>query len=209
MITQTNCTGSGLLVVLSGPSGVGKDTVIKKILEKAPRLRLSVSTTTRVPRKGEVHGRDYYFVSKDKFQNMVRNFEFLEYAQYCGNYYGTSVSEVSDITQQGNDVILEIEVQGGAQVKEKVKDAVGIFICPPSISSLRDRIAKRGLDSDEAVALRVQEAYNELTQSCKYDYIVVNDFVDRCADNIIKIIDSEHMKTKNMQYIIDGVLKNE
>lgn len=199
----------GLLIVISGPSGVGKDTIINKLINKHHKLKLSVSSTTRTPRQGEVHGKDYYFIREEKFLEMVSNSEFLEYAKYCGNFYGTPISNVSEMLSEGNDVILEIEVQGGAQIKKRCPDAVSIFIYPPSIKSLENRITGRGLDSEEVIKGRINESKKELMAANEYDYIVVNDSITICVDNIIKIIQSEHMKAKRMKYIIDEVLKNE
>lgn len=204
-----NLNEKGLLIVISGPSGVGKDTILNKLITKNAKLKLSISSTTRNPRQGEIHGKDYYFIKEEDFLGMVSNNEFLEYAKYCGNFYGTPSSGVLDMLSEGNDVILEIEVQGGAQIKKKYIDAVSIFIYPPSIESLSDRITCRGLDSEEVIKCRINEAKKELKAASEYDYIVINESIDVCTDNIVKIIQSEHMKSKRMKYIIDEVFKDE
>ena len=145
---------TGMLIVLSGPSGVGKDSVLKLILKERKDLRLSISYTTRLPRSGEVDGVDYHFVSKQEFEKLIDNGEMLEYATYCGNYYGTRSFEIDKELESGNSVILEIEVQGARQVIKKRKDAVSIFIVPSSVEELKNRLIGRGLDSEEIIKLR-------------------------------------------------------
>lgn len=197
----------GILIVLSGPSGAGKDTVLGKLLENRNDIDLSVSYTTRTPRSGEINGKDYHFVDKDIFQKAINDGEMLEYACYCGNYYGTPRFEVEKNLESGRSVILEIEVQGAEQVIKKCPEAVSIFIVPPSIEELKKRLKNRASDSEEAVRLRVSEAEKEISLAEHYKYIVVNDDVELCADNISKIIDSEYMKSSRMGYIIKEVLK--
>lgn len=197
----------GMLIVLSGPSGAGKDTVLGKLLENRNDIDLSVSYTTRTPRSGEINGKDYHFVDKDIFQKAINDGEMLEYACYCGNYYGTPRFEVEKNLESGRSVILEIEVQGAEQVIKKCPEAVSIFIVPPSIEELKKRLKNRASDSEEAVRLRVSEAEKEISLAEHYKYIVVNDDVELCADNISKIIDSEYMKSSRMGYIIKEVLK--
>lgn len=199
----------GLLIVLSGPSGTGKDTVIRKLLSRKPDLALSISFTTRKPRKGEVNGKDYWFVSKNEFTEMVENGSMLEYAEYCGNYYGTPCLKVKELIEKGIDVILEIEVNGGVQVRKKCPDAASIFILPPSVRDLALRLGGRGLDSLADIQKRLVKAEKEIKMCDQYDYAVVNDSLDKCVDNIIKIIDSEHMRVKRRSHIIKEVLKNE
>ncbi len=197
----------GMLIVLSGPSGAGKDTVLGKLLENRNDIDLSVSYTTRTPRSGEINGKDYHFVDKDIFQKAINDGEMLEYACYCGNYYGTPRFEVEKNLESGRSVILEIEVQGAEQVIKKCPEAVSVFIVPPSIEELKKRLKNRASDSEEAVRLRVSEAEKEISLAEHYKYIVVNDDVELCADNISKIIDSEYMKSSRMGYIIKEVLK--
>ena len=198
---------TGMLIVLSGPSGVGKDSVLKLILKERKDLRLSISYTTRSPRKGEVNGIDYHFVSKEEFQKLIDDGEMLEYATYCGNYYGTRSFEIDKELKNGNSVILEIEVQGAEQVIKKRKDAVSVFIVPSSVNELKNRLIGRGLDSEEIINDRVLVAEKEMLSAVNYDYIVVNDKLPICAEDICKIIDSEYMKSSRSGYIIDEVLK--
>ncbi len=197
----------GMLIVLSGPSGVGKDSVLKLILKGRSDLKLSISYTTRLPRQGEINGVDYHFVSKEEFEKLINNGEMLEYATYCGNYYGTRSFEIDEELAKGNSVILEIEVQGAEQVIKKRKDAVSIFIALSSIKELKKRLIGRGLDSRETINNRILAAEKEVELAVNYDYIVVNDELAVCAEDICKIIDSEYMKSSRAGYIIDEVLK--
>lgn len=198
---------TGMLIVFSGPSGVGKDSVLKLILKERKDLRLSISYTTRLPRSGEVDGVDYHFVSKQEFEKLIDNGEMLEYATYCGNYYGTRSFEIDKELESGNSVILEIEVQGARQVIKKRKDAVSIFIVPSSVEELKNRLIGRGLDSEEIIKNRILVAEKEILSATDYNYIVVNDKLSVCAEDISKIIDSEYMKSSRSGYIIDEVLK--
>lgn len=187
----------GLLIVLSGPSGVGKGTVRQALFERPDHnLVFSVSMTTREPREGEVDGREYYFVTKEEFEKNIAEGKMLEYANFVGNYYGTPLDAVNRELNAGNEVVLEIEVQGALQVRDKCKDAIFIFIAPPSIDALYMRLRKRGTDSEEIIRQRVEKAQKEITLAYKYDYIVVNDDVDNAADKIMAIIRAEHAKTE-------------
>ena len=187
----------GLLIVLSGPSGVGKGTVRKALFDREDHnLVYSISMTTRKPRKGEVDGREYFFVSKEKFEANIKEEKFLEYAEFVGNYYGTPIDEVKKQMSLGNEVVLEIEIDGALQVREKMKDAVFVFIAPPSIDALYNRLKGRGTETDEVIAERIEKAKRELTLAYKYDYIVINDTVDNAADRIMAIIRAEHAKTE-------------
>ena len=187
----------GLLVVISGPSGVGKGTV-RKALFNMPKHNLvySVSMTTREKREGEVDGVDYYFVSKEEFQKRRKEGKFLETAEFVGNYYGTPLDKVNDQLDAGNEVVLEIEVEGAIQVKRKVPDCVMIFIVPPGKQALYDRLKRRGTENDEVIQERIAKANREFKLAHLYDYIVVNDEVNNAADRIMAIIRAEHAKTE-------------
>lgn len=187
----------GLLVVLSGPSGVGKATV-RKALFKSPdhKFTYSVSMTTRKPREGEIEGQDYYFVSEEEFLQRIKDGRFLEYAKFVGNYYGTPIEQVQQMMDQGDEVVLEIEVEGAMQVKAKMPDAVLIFIAPPTYGALKTRLLGRGTETEDIIMERISKAHRELTLAAGYDYIVINDDVDNAADRIKAIIRAEHARCR-------------
>lgn len=185
----------GLLIVLSGPSGVGKGTVRKAIFESDDNdFQYSVSMTTRNKREGEIEGVDYYFRTREEFEALIEAGEMLEYAEYVGNYYGTPLSYVQKTLDQGKDVFLEIEVQGAKKVKEKVPDGVFIFLTPPDLAELRSRITGRGTDSAEVIDERMRVAREEIEMMALYDYAVVNDEVSKAVQRIREIISSEHFR---------------
>lgn len=178
----------GGLFVVSGPSGVGKGTVISKMMEKDPSLWKSVSATTRKPREGEVDGVDYYFVERSDFERAAEGGGFLEWAEYSGNLYGTPASSVQAHLDAGENVILEIEVQGAMQVHEKRPDAVMVFIAPPSFEELANRLRGRGTEDEAKVQKRLETAKGELAQQDKFDYVVVNDTVERAVNELHEIL---------------------
>ena len=187
----------GLLVVISGPSGVGKGTVRSALFNMTGHdLVYSVSMTTRAPREGEVDGVDYYFVTREEFEQRIRENKLLEYAEFVGNYYGTPLDKVEEQLALGKEVVLEIEVQGALQVREKMKDALFIFIAPPSIEDLYQRLINRGTEPIETINERIAKAKREIKLAYLYDYIVVNDDVDNAADKILAIIRATHAKTE-------------
>ncbi len=181
----------GLLVVLSGPSGCGKGTVLRRVLEQRESACVSVSMTTRDPRPGEVDGVHYFFVSKEEFTKAIADDAFLEYAEYAGNFYGTPKAWVEEQRQAGRDVVLEIEVQGGKQIVEKCPDAVSIFLASPSLQELERRLRSRGTETEEKIQRRLKRAVWELTQKDSYRYLVVNDEVDKAATRLIEIMELE------------------
>ncbi|MDO6354152.1 MULTISPECIES: guanylate kinase [unclassified Caloramator] len=188
----------GLLIVISGPSGAGKGTICKALLQKNKDLKISVSCTTRSPREGEREGINYYFVSKEKFQDMIEKNEFLEYATVYGNYYGTPRKYVEEELKKGNDVILEIDIQGALMVKERYPEGVFIFILPPSMEELKNRIIKRGSETEDSLNTRFTAAFEEIKYMSKYDYAVVNDYVDEAVKKIECIIVAEKCKCNRM-----------
>jgi guanylate kinase len=186
----------GLLIVLSGPSGVGKGTVRKALFEMPEQdFVYSVSMTTRPPRPGEVDGVDYYFVSKEEFERQIAEGNLLEYAEFVGNYYGTPKDKVEEQLNKGKEVILEIEVNGALQVRDKCKDAVFIFLVPPTRKALYERLKSRGTETEERILARITKANKEFRLAHQYDYIVVNDEIYNAADRIMAIIRAEHAKT--------------
>ena len=188
-------TERGLLIVLSGPSGVGKGTVRKAIFESSDNdFQYSISMTTRNMRKGEEEGVDYFFRTKEEFEALIEAGEMLEYAEYVGNYYGTPLSYVEETLAKGKDVFLEIEVQGARQVKEKVPDWVFIFLTPPDLEELRSRIVNRGTDHADVIDQRMKVAKEEIEMMALYDYAVVNDEVPKAVKRIKEIIASEHFR---------------
>lgn len=185
----------GLLIVFSGPSGVGKGTVRKEIFESSDnKFEYSVSMTTRPQRPGEVDGVDYFFRSREEFEELIRQGQMLEYAEYVGNYYGTPLTYVNETLDKGIDVFLEIEVQGALQVKKKVPDGVFIFLTPPDLEELQERLIGRGTDSEEVICQRVQRAKEEIALMREYDYAVVNDEVLLAAERVKRIIEAEHFR---------------
>ena len=189
----------GILFILSGPSGVGKGTVRQRLFEQETHLKYSVSATTREKRTGEQEGIDYFYTTKEQFEAMIQNGELLEHAQYVENYYGTPRAYVEEQLEKGNDVFLEIEVQGALQVKENFPEGVFIFLFPPSLEELKNRIIGRGTESDELVRNRLKEAEKEISMMSEYDYVVVNDDVDQAVQKIKAVITSEHCKRERIE----------
>ncbi len=181
----------GLLIVISGPSGVGKGTVCSRLAEREDDVFISVSATTRQPRNGEADGVNYFFYSEDKFKEMIANDEFMEWAVFCDNYYGTPKKAVFDKLKEGKNVILEIDVQGALKVKSKYPEGVYIFILPPSKDELKARLSGRGTESEEVINMRLAASVGELEQCKKYNYVVVNDTVENATDKVMSIISAE------------------
>lgn len=184
----------GLLVVYAGASGVGKGTIMKKLLAADPNIRLSVSATTRAPRKGEVNGREYYFVTREEFEDLIAKDGFLEHAEYVGNCYGTPKEPVFRMLDEGLDVFLEIELKGFLQIKESCPDCLSIFIVPPSFEELQARLEGRGTETPEVIAARLKTAREELEHHHLFDYVVVNDDVDRAVKEVLSIISDRKNK---------------
>jgi guanylate kinase len=184
-------SNKGKLIVISGPSGVGKGTIVEQVVRKSD-ARLSVSATTRPPGKGEVNGVNYWFMSRDEFEHLVENGEFLEYADVFGNLYGTRRDKTDQMLEEGKPVILEIDVQGGLQVKEKYPDAVMIFILPPDMEQLEKRIRDRGRDEEQTIKVRLAKAQKEIAVGKEhYAHLVVNDKLQDAVDKVIEIIESQ------------------
>lgn len=196
---KANYVNEGLLVVISGPSGVGKGTVCKALRKMMPELTYSISATTRSPREGEVDGVNYFFKSVHEFKKMIEEDELIEWAQYVGNYYGTPRRFVEETLAQGQDVVLEIEVQGAMQVKEKYPQGIFIFLVPPSFEELRQRIIHRGTESESVLNLRLEAASDELKQIENYDYVVINDEVDKACERIRAIVMAEHCRADRLK----------
>ncbi|QBP18630.1 guanylate kinase [Acetilactobacillus jinshanensis] len=189
----------GMLIVLSGPSGVGKGTVRKALFNKSNvDFKYSISMTTRKPRPGEKNGKDYFFVTKDQFKQHIRKGEMLEYAQYVDNYYGTPLPYVNKMRDEGHDVFLEIEVNGAMQIRSKCPDGVFIFLTPPSIPALKKRLIGRGTESMPVIDKRIEKAKREIPMMRNYDYVVLNDKVSKAVEKIMTIIRSERLRVNRV-----------
>ncbi len=195
----------GILIVISGPAGSGKGTVVKILREMIPDIGFSVSATTRAPRPGEEDGVHYYFMSRDDFEESLARGEILEHTVYCGNYYGTLKSEANRVLSQGHDLILEIETDGAMQVKRQFPDAVAVMLLPPDGKTLEARLRGRGTETDDVIRTRLAKAKEELILSEKYDYVVVNenDGAEACAALIAEILRAEHHRPSRMKHVID------
>lgn len=197
----------GLLIVVSGPSGCGKGTVLSEVL-KNDDFYYSVSATTRMPREGEVDGIQYRFMTKSEFEKLIDNNGMLEYASYCDNYYGTPRKAVEDMRCLGKDVILEIEVKGAMKIMQSCPDAVFVFILPPSVKELERRLRKRGTEAEDKIIKRLREACDEIKCAEKYNYIIVNGELEKTVDDLKAVIKAEKLRKENSLNKINEVLEN-
>ena len=192
----------GLLIVVSGPSGAGKDTVCNKVVEDMKDTKISISMTSREPRGKEKDGVEYYFVTKEEFEEKIKNDEFLEYAVVHNNqYYGTPKAKIEEDISKGKNIILVIDIQGALKIKEILPEALFIFIMPPSMEELKDRLIKRGTESKKKILERFKTAYNEINEFAKYNYVVVNDRVDKAVNKVKSIITSEKCRVDRIEEI--------
>lgn len=193
--------GNGLLIVVSGPSGAGKDTICNKLISESDNVWLSISMTSRNPRGNEVEGKEYFFVTKEEFEQRTKNGEFLEYAMYNNNYYGTPKDKIEDYLNKGIDVILVIDIQGAINIKNLIPTALFIFIMPPDMKTLKQRLINRKTESKEKVIDRFKTAYNEINHFKKYNYIVVNDEIDKATNKVKSIIQAEKCRVDRIEEI--------
>ena len=195
----------GILAVVSGFSGAGKGTVMKRLLEKHDDYALSISVTTRAPRQGEEDGREYFFRTREEVEKLIADDQLLEYAEYVGNYYGTPRFYVEEMLSKGKNVILEIEIQGAMKIKEKIPEAILIFVTPPSIKELEERLTGRGTESQEVIHSRLMRAAEESEGMENYDYLLVNDEVDSCVERLHQIVLSEQSRARRNEDFIKTI----
>ena len=195
----------GILTVVSGFSGAGKGTLMKRLLEKYDNYSLSTSATTRAPRDGEEHGREYFFHSKEEFEELISQDALIEYAQYVENYYGTPKAYVEKQLEAGRDVILEIEIQGALKVKEKMPDTLLMFVTPPTAAELKRRLTDRGTETPDVIESRLRRASEEAEGMPLYDYVLINDDLEECVDRLHGIIQSQHNTVKNSAPFIEKI----
>ena len=201
-------TDKGILIILSGPSGSGKDTVLKALKEVDSDVKVSVSMTTRNPRPGDVDGVDYYFVTREYFEKKIAENKMLVYAEYAGNYYGTPADPVDEMLRQGKAVFLEIEVQGAEKIRSRYDSVISIFLMPPSMRVLEDRLRGRGTEDEETIQHRLFIAREEIRRAPEYDYVVVNDTIENAVEGIETIIKAERKKTFRNKNFISEVINN-
>ena len=204
---QATSSPHGILYVVSSPSGGGKGTLIKRVLAVVPDLSYSVSYTTRAPRNGEVNGREYFFVNRNRFEEMISAGEFLEWANVHGHLYGTACQQVKDEIGKGRDIVLEVDVQGAASVKRLGLDSVSVFILPPSLETLQKRLQARGTDSAEELGVRLANAPSELRQYSNFDYVIFNDQVDRAAAQLAAIVSAERARRSRQEILVNEVMR--
>ena len=205
--TLNTATPRGTLFVVSSPSGGGKGTIIEHVLESVENLSYSVSYTTRAPRSKEVDGREYFFVTRDTFEEMIAAGEFLEWACVHGNFYGTAKNQILKETASGADIILELDVQGAASVRQLLMDSVSVFILPPSYAVLKQRLIARGTDSPEELALRLRRAPEELRDYSSFDYVIINDEVEKAVRQLSSIIYAERARCMRQEGLVLEVMK--
>jgi guanylate kinase len=201
-------TQSGILFVVSSPSGGGKGTLIQRVLSRLQNLSYSVSYTTRKPRNGEINGREYFFVTPEQFSQMVERNDFLEWAKVHSHLYGTSRSQVVRDVSQGRDIVLEVDVQGAASIRHLIHEAVSVFILPPSLEVLRERLIARDTDSAEELAVRLRNAPEELKAYKTFDYVIINDDVEQAAAKLMSIIEAERLRLSRQEEKIRGVVES-
>ncbi len=199
----------GRLFIVSGPSGSGKDTVLSKVFERLPQLKFSISSITRDMREGEVEGGKYHFISRAEFEQMIAEDALLEHNVFVGNYYGTPRKPVEDAIAAGFDMIVEVDVNGAAQIRAKMPEAVSVFIMPPSFEVLKKRLSGRGTETPQQVNDRLASAISEIEQAKNYDYIVVNDDLDAAVDDFVTVITADRFKTDRMSRIIEEIINTE
>ena len=197
----------GLAFIISGPSGSGKDTLLVELFKKCPEIKFSISSITRDMRVGEKEGEKYNFISREKFEDMIKNDLLLEYNEYVGNYYGTPKMPVIEATENGYDIMIEVDVNGAHNIRKKLPEVISIFVMPPSFAELERRLSGRGTETKEVIKKRMESSLSEIKRATEYDYVVVNDDIGVAVDDIISIIKSNHLKAEQQKHIINEVLE--
>ncbi|MCQ2455317.1 MAG: guanylate kinase [Clostridia bacterium] len=197
----------GNLFIISGPSGSGKDTVLAKVFEECPKLKFSISTITRPMREGEKPDGKYRFVSVEEFENMIKNDMLLEYNNFVGNYYGTPRKYVEDNLNGGYDVLVEVDVNGAKLIREKMPEAISLFICPPSFEVLKARLSGRGTESAELVEKRLEAALGEISRAKEFDYVIINDKLEDAVRDVVSVIKCSNLKVSKKLDFIDEIIK--
>ncbi len=195
----------GGIFIVSGPSGSGKDTILVELFKKCPELAFSISSITRPMREGEVEGQKYNFISREAFEEMIATDNLLEYNVFVGNYYGTPRAPVISAVESGQDIVIEVDVNGAAKIREKLPEVISVFIMPPSLKELKRRLVGRGTEDKELVEKRLEAALEEISRAVEYDYIVVNDHLDEAVNDLITIINASKLETKRHKNIINEV----
>ena len=198
----------GKLFIVSGPSGSGKDTILKEVLSQNPEIFFSISSISRPMRVGEVEGEKYHFITKDEFLKLIEDDMLLEHNEFCGNYYGSPKAPVMDAIAAGRDAILEVDVNGAAQVRKVMPEAVSVFIMPPSYEELRRRLSGRGTETEDVIEARMKTALAEIARADEYDFIVVNDVLSEAVIDLVTVIKCNRLTTERQKNIINEVLKN-
>ena len=196
----------GRVYIISGPSGSGKDSVMKKVFEREPNLAFSISSITRAMRPGEIEGEKYNFISRERFEEMIANDELLEHNVFVGNYYGTPKAPVLKCIENGQDMLIEVDVNGAVQIREKMPEVISIFVLPPSLEILKKRLTGRGTDSQDVIDKRLNEALREIESAKDYDYIVVNDDLEQAVNDFISILSTDKFKTDRNLELINNIL---
>ena len=199
----------GILYVVSAPAGCGKDTILNKLFKCTDKVGYAVSATTRTARSGETDGVHYHFLTREEFEQKIDNNEFVEYTEYCGNYYGTLRRSIEELFSQGKDVILKIEVEGAMNIRKQFPDSCLIFIIPPSWKALEQRLRSRNTESEEKIKARTSQALTEILYAKNYDYLIVNDNLDTAVDDLLSVIHAEKLKRSRCEYLLEDFKKRQ